>query len=52
MSDNVHRLVIPRRGNEAIDEPLDPREEHAMIAAAAKKLEELLDILRIDHRNA
>jgi GTP cyclohydrolase I len=51
MSDNVHRLVIPRRGNEAIDEPLDPREEHAMIAAAAKKLEELLDILRIDHRN-
>jgi len=51
MSDNVHRLVIPRRSNEALDEPLDPREERAMIAGAAKKIEELLDILRIDHRN-
>jgi GTP cyclohydrolase I len=51
MSDNVHRLVIPRRSNEALDEPLDSREERAMIAGAAKKIEELLDILRIDHRN-
>lgn len=51
MSDNVRRLVIPRRSNEAIDEPLEPQEERAMIAGAAKKLEELLDILRIDHRN-
>src|SRR6266853_180484 len=51
MSDNVRRLIIPRRSNEPIDEPLDPIEERAMIANAAKKIEELLDILRIDHRN-
>jgi hypothetical protein len=43
MSDNVRRLVMPRGCNEAIDESLDPREERAMIAGAAKKIEELLD---------
>lgn len=51
MSDKVHRLVIPRRSNEALDEPLDAAEERAMIAMAAGKITELLDVLRIDHRN-
>jgi GTP cyclohydrolase IA len=47
---NIHRLIIPRRCNEALDGPLQPWEEAAMIGAAAGKLEELLEILRIDHR--
>ncbi len=51
MSRNVHRLLVPRRSNEAIDEPLDHIDEHAMIAHAAQKVAELLDVLRIDHRN-
>ncbi|MFH5925662.1 GTP cyclohydrolase I [Roseomonas xinghualingensis] len=37
--------------NEALDEPLSAGEREAMICAASEKLEELLDILRIDHRN-
>jgi GTP cyclohydrolase I len=37
--------------NEALDEPLSPGEREAMICAASDKLEELLEILRIDHRN-
>jgi GTP cyclohydrolase I len=51
MSENVHRLIIPRRSNEAIDGPLTGPEETAMMAAAARKVEELFDVLRIDHRN-
>src|SRR6266576_2910910 len=51
MSKNVLKLTIPRRGNETIEDPLDTAEEAAMIAAAAQKLGELLDVLRIDHRN-
>ena len=51
MSENIHRLVIPRRCNEAIDGPLDPGEEQRMIAGVAKKFEEVFDLLRIDHRN-
>jgi GTP cyclohydrolase IA len=51
MTQNIHKLTIPRRGNEAVENPLDPVEEAAMIAAAAQKIGELLDILRIDHRN-
>jgi GTP cyclohydrolase IA len=51
MSKNIHKLTIPRRSNEPIDAPLESAEEAAMIAAAAQKIGELLDILRIDHRN-
>jgi GTP cyclohydrolase I len=47
----VHALRLERRANESIDRPLDAGEEAAMIAAASRKLAELLDILRIDHRN-
>jgi GTP cyclohydrolase IA len=50
---NVHRKErnIVRLCNEALDEPLDDVERHSMISAAARKLEELFDILRIDHEN-
>src|SRR5438874_10215024 len=51
MSENSQRLVIPRHCNEAIEVPLDARDEQRMIAAVAKKFEEVLDLLRIDHRN-
>jgi GTP cyclohydrolase IA len=50
-------LDVPRRrtalcrGNEALGRPLAPLEEKAMIAAAAAKIGELLDVLRIDHRH-
>jgi GTP cyclohydrolase I len=37
--------------NEALDQPLREAEREGMIAAAARKLEELFDILRIDHAN-
>ena len=50
MTTNVRRLHIPRRCNEALDAPLDQHEEAALIAAAAHKLEEFLNILHIDHR--
>jgi GTP cyclohydrolase I len=51
MSHNVHRLNIARLCNEAIDGPMDEAERAAMTALAARKLEELFDVLRIDHRN-
>ncbi|MDB5372049.1 MAG: hypothetical protein JWP04_691 [Belnapia sp.] len=51
MSSALHRLRPSRRSNEALDAPLNQVEEGAMIGAAATKLEELFDILRIDHRN-
>jgi GTP cyclohydrolase I len=51
MADNIRRLAIKRRGNEHVETPLEPFEEAAMIAAAAQKIGELLDILQIDHRN-
>lgn len=47
----IHRLVRPRLSNEAIDAPLNPAEREEMIAAAAGKIAELFDILRVDHRN-
>ena len=37
--------------NEALDQPMTEAERKAMIAAAARKVEELFDILRIDHQN-
>jgi GTP cyclohydrolase I len=51
MADNIRRLAIKRRSNEHVETPLEPFEEAAMIAAAAQKIGELLDILQIDHRN-
>lgn len=48
---NVRRLRPQGRGNEAVAEPLDAAGTAGMIAAAAGKLEELFDILSIDHRN-
>src|SRR5260221_1936943 len=51
MADNIRRLGIQRRSNEHVETPLEPIGEGAMIAAAAHKIGELLDILQIDHRN-
>ncbi len=48
---NIHALRANRRANEAVDRPLSNGEEAAMIAAASQKIAELLDVLRIDHRN-
>lgn len=47
----IHQLVIPRRANQALDAPLSETAEAVMVAAAAEKISELLDILQIDHRN-
>jgi GTP cyclohydrolase IA len=44
-------LKFSRLCNEALDEPLEQAERALMIAAAARKVEELFDILRIDHQN-
>ncbi len=44
-------LKLSRLCNEALDEPLADDERAAMVAAAARKMEELFDVLRIDHRN-
>jgi GTP cyclohydrolase I len=44
-------LNLARLCNEALDQPLTEAEREAMMMAAAQKVEELFDILRIDHRN-
>lgn len=46
----IHHLRRGRLGNQGVSVPLDPAERAAMIGAAATKLEELFDILQIDHR--
>jgi GTP cyclohydrolase IA len=51
MSSTVHRLHIPRLCNEAVDDVVSIAEKATMMTAAAQKLEELFDVLRIDHRN-
>src|SRR5919202_249154 len=51
MTANVHRLNPARLCNEAVDGPMDESERTAMTALAARKIEELFDVLRIDHRN-
>lgn len=52
MSVALRRLQSrPSFANEALDAPLSAEEREAMICTAEGKLEELLDILRIDHRN-
>jgi GTP cyclohydrolase I len=47
----IHRLSRARLANEPLDAALTPAERDAMVSAAAGKLEELFDILQIDHRN-
>jgi GTP cyclohydrolase I len=44
-------LGLPKLCNEALDHPLTEAERDAMTMAAARKVEELFDILRIDHEN-
>lgn len=51
MSVSIHRLRSACRANEALDHVLSPTEQSAMIGSAAIKLEELFDVLQIDHRN-
>jgi GTP cyclohydrolase I len=46
-----HSSKRARLCNETLDQPLTEAEREGMIAAAARKLEELFDILRIDHQN-
>ena len=50
MSLSLHRLRLPRRSNETLDEPLTNEERAGMITAATRKFEELFDILQVDHR--
>jgi GTP cyclohydrolase I len=44
-------LSLSKLCNEALDQPITEAEREAMVAAAARKVEELFDILRIDHQN-
>lgn len=48
---NVLRLNVARLCNESVDGYADPAERESLKAAAAQKIEELFDILKIDHRN-
>src|SRR4051794_28288165 len=50
MSISLQRLRPGRRSNEALEEPLSADQRAAMVAAAKRKFEELLDILQVDHR--
>ena len=51
MSVSIHRLRRPSLANEGLNGALDPAERAIMIGAAALKLEELFDVLQVDHRN-
>src|SRR5262245_537145 len=51
MTTNVHRLNVARLCNESVEGFKDKAERAIMMAQAAKKLEELFDVLHIDHRN-
>ncbi len=51
MNFHSHPSRLARLCNEALDQPMTEAERKAMIAAAARKVEELFDILRIDHQN-
>ncbi len=51
MNFHTRMLNLARHCNETLDQPLDDAERTAMITAAAQKVEELFDVLRIDHRN-
>jgi GTP cyclohydrolase I len=51
MSTTIRRLRQARLGNEALESPIGGAERTTMVDSAARKLEELFDILQIDHRN-
>ncbi len=51
VSQPLFRIKSARLCNEAIDGYMDDTEQQAMMAAAARKVEELFDVLQIDHRN-
>jgi GTP cyclohydrolase I len=51
MNFHAHQLNLACLCNETLNQPLSEAERDAMIAAAARKVEELFDILRIDHQN-
>lgn len=51
MSVSIHRLRPARQANEGLDRALSADEQSAMISSAAIKLEELFDVLQIDHRH-
>lgn len=51
MKSNILRMTASRLCNEAVDGMGAPAEREAMKLAAAQKIEELFDVLRIDHRN-
>jgi GTP cyclohydrolase I len=51
MNFHTRDLNLARLCNEALGQPLTEAEREAMMAAAAQKVEELFDILRVDHRN-
>jgi GTP cyclohydrolase IA len=51
MNFHTRDLNLARLCNEALDQPLTEAEREAMMMAAAQKVEELFDILCIDHRN-
>lgn len=51
MGITLNRLRGGRRANEALGAPVSRAEKAAMVRAAAEKLEELFDVLRVDHRN-
>ena len=47
----VDRSSVARLCNEAVEGVSSPVEQALLVAAAARKLEELFDVLRIDHAN-
>jgi GTP cyclohydrolase I len=51
MSISLHPRRASRRSNEALAGPLNAPERASMIAAATRKMEELFDILLVDHCN-
>lgn len=51
MAQNLYKLTVPRLCNEPVEGFADRAQNAAIIAAAAKKLEEFFDVLHIDHRN-
>jgi GTP cyclohydrolase I len=51
MTTPFRRIRHARLSNQAIDGYMDPVEQKAMIEAAARKVEELFDVLHIDHHN-
>jgi GTP cyclohydrolase IA len=49
--DIIDSLYLGTQANQALDAPLTQEQKKSMIDAAAQKLSELMEILRIDHRS-